>query len=573
MSLFSSINDFYKGNLSTIRNQKILSKQWAKSAAKLSITTFISSYILNKGYTLYQYRKINTSPFQPKIVIIGAGMSGICAAIRIKQELNYHNFVIIERDDEIGGTWLRNNYPGCSCDIPGINYSFSFANPRSWTPAYYPTQAETLKYNQDLCKKYELYKYIQFNTLVTGMTWNQHEKIWNISLQKINNTLENIDANIVISAVGILSNKKIPKFKNMNKFKGHSFHSSEYDNNFDVNGKNVGVIGSGPTAVQVIPSLGKMSCNKLIVFQRSIGHLSPKTEDTKTTRKIWYLIFIIFPILQKFMRFFYYFFLWDLGGFYPCIKRGSKKAIQLEQLLQQHREEEFKDRPDLLKKTVPPCRVFGKRILLHNTLFETYKQENCEIVTDKIDEFTENGIKVKSVDGTECVKELDCVVYCTGFRAQEFLSSIKDGVIGKNGRNLQSDVWDTDNCFAYLGVTVTGYPNLFMLYGPGTNLGHNSVIFMIECACQYTIECVRKMINNCWNEVDVKKDVMDKYVEKLDKENQKNAWFDPNITNWYSNNKGRGSTNWAWSTTYYWWLTKSVNWKEYNVTSISSKSM
>ena len=165
--------------------------------------------------------------------------------------------------------------------------------------------------------------------------------------------------------------------------------------------------------------------------------------------------------------------------------------------------------------------------------------------------------------------ELDCTVFCTGFRSQEFLCSIKDGVYGKNGNNLQKDVWDGDNCFAYLGITVSGFPNLFMLYGPGTNLLSNSVLFMIECACDYTLNCIEQMMKNWINEVDVRQDVMDKFVQELDKENNKNAWQDPSITNWYKNDKGRGSTNWAWSCYYYWWLTSKCNLNDYNTRSVA----
>ena len=198
-----------------------------------------------------------------------------------------------------------------------------------------------------------------------------------------------------------------------------------------------------------------------------------------------------------------------------------------------------------------------------------FRQDNCEVVTSDIAEFKENGIMTKD----ETLTELDAVIFCTGFRSQEFLCSLPEGVIGKNGKNLQRDVWDRDNCFAYLGVTVTDFPNLFMLYGPGTNLGHNSVLFMIECAVEYTMESIELMMKNWWSEMDVKKDVMDDFVKRLDAENAKNAWSDCGVTNWYKNEKGRGSTNWAWSCNYYWWLTKRVNDDDYNVKSLSKADM
>ena len=192
------------------------------------------------------------------------------------------------------------------------------------------------------------------------------------------------------------------------------------------------------------------------------------------------------------------------------------------------------------------------------------RKVNCEVVTSDIDKFVENGIVGK--DGK--LTELDAVIFCTGFRTQEFLCSLPEGVIGKKGKHLQKDVWDNDNCFAYLGVTVTDFPNLFMLYGPGTNLGHNSVLFMIECAVEYTMQSIELMMKNWWSEMDVKQDVMDKFVKRLDAENEKNAWQATGVNNWYKNAKGRGSTNWAWNCNYYWWLTRKVNAADYNVKSL-----
>ena len=254
---------------------------------------------------------------------------------------------------------------------------------------------------------------------------------------------------------------------------------------------------------------------------------------------------------------------------YPAIKIRSKRAEDMEAAAEQYRKAILAADEYLMEVTKPKNHIFGKRLLLSNELYQTFLKSNVDVISGDIDRFTENGIIIKTeTEEKETATELDCVVFCTGFRSQEFLCSIKDGVYGKNGKNLQNDVWDKDNCFAYLGITVSDFPNLFMLYGPGTNLGHNSVIFMIECACDYTIKCIELMIKNWLNEVDIKKDIMMKYVEELDKENNKNAWQDPNITNWYKNEKGRGSTNWAFSCYYYWWLTRKVNLNRYNIKSI-----
>ena len=367
---------------------------------------------------------------------------------------------------------------------------------------------------------------------------------------------QTITANIVISAVGILSNKKIPKFKNMDAFKGEIFHSSEWNHKYSMTGKKIGVIGSGPTAVQVIPGVMKKNIAKLYVFQRSINHTLPKDTLSSNWRYFWAMLFKL-PFVQTLKRAQVFVFMDTF--LYAAVKTGSFFAKYIENESAKYRKLVFGDNDLLMTQTQPTNEPLGKRLLFSNELYQSYKQENCELVTSGIDQFTENGIVCK--DGK--LTELDCVVLCTGFRSQEFLCSLKAGVIGKDGKCLQKDVWNVNDCFAYLGITVSDFPNLFLLYGPGTNLGHNSVLFMIECAADYTVECIEGMMKNGWNEIDVREDVMNEFVRRLDEENKKNSWMDPKCSNWYSNDKGRGSTNWAWSCFYYWWLTKSVKFDQY----------
>ena len=229
-----------------------------------------------------------------------------------------------------------------------------------------------------------------------------------------------------------------------------------------------------------------------------------------------------------------------------------------------------------MKLCTPKGRLAVKRVLISNTLFSDIQRENVSLIGDGIKEFTENGILIKTEndehknDGDAMTEiKLDAIVYCTGFRTQEFLCSIQDGVYGKDNKHLQKDVWNTNNCFAYKGVHVTGFPNLFMLYGPGTNLVHASVIFMIEQATNYTIKCIKKMMLNGWNEIDVKESVMREFVDKLDEGNKDNAWQFDSQSNWYKNDKGRGSTNWAWSCNYYWWIMRDIDWNAYHTASIN----
>ena len=181
-------------------------------------------------------------------------------------ELNYTNFVIIEKESEFGGTWNVNTYPGCACDVPGIEYSFSFEKVRQWTPNYFPSQTETFQYLKSLATKYGLYDHIRFNTTVSGMKYDETQKIWRINVKTMDKKTESMTGNIVISGVGILNDKKILNFKNMDKFKGETWHSSEWNHSYDLKGKTIGIIGTGPTSIQVVQSLAKLPL-KLYVFQ------------------------------------------------------------------------------------------------------------------------------------------------------------------------------------------------------------------------------------------------------------------------------------------------------------------
>lgn len=371
---FSVISSWLNQNTSTIRNNKRFSSQWNKAAGQISLALVVTGIALNTGYSMYQSQKIKTSPFKPRIVIIGAGMSGICAAIRLKTRLNYDNFVIYERESDIGGTWNINTYPGCACDVPGLQYSFSFDRPSSWTPWYYPPREETLKYQKSLCSKYGLYAHCKFNRSVTGMKYNENRKEWTISIVNVvTKERETVTANIVISGVGILNNKKIPKFRGLDTFKGNTFHSSEWDHSYDFKDKKVGVIGTGPTAVQVIPAVGQMPVEKLFVFQRSIGLLLPKEQASERDRKRWTAILKALPGLNTLLRGYFLSVFSDILA-YSAVKTDGRTVPMFMKMGEEYREKEFGDEhAELMAATEPNGQVYAKRILLTNDLWPTYK--------------------------------------------------------------------------------------------------------------------------------------------------------------------------------------------------------
>ena len=297
--------------------------------------------LIIKSYGRYRSRN---APFKPRIVIIGAGFSGICAAIKLKTELNYDNFIIIEKTSEFGGTWNINTYPGCASDVPGIEYAFTFENIKSWTPNYFPSQPETLEYLKSLARKYGLYEHIKFNTTVTGMQYDEAQKIWNIDVNYSSNTkeiTESIKGNIVISGVGILSVKKIPNFKNMDKFRGETWHSFEWNHSYDLNGKSVGIIGTGASAMQIIPKLAKMPL-KLYVYQRSLSHVLPWPRATQLSKNIW-TIFNYIPYIQSIRRAMSFQFRDNV--FYFAMKKGNESLVKrLDYMCRKFRKEQLKVR-------------------------------------------------------------------------------------------------------------------------------------------------------------------------------------------------------------------------------------
>ena len=249
-------------------------------------------------------------------------------------------------------------------------------------------------------------------------------------------------------------------------FQGRAFHSCEWDHSYDLKDKTVAVIGTGPTAVQVVPSLAQSPCKKLYVMQRSMSHLGDKPQANMTSRSRWVAVYSVLPFVQRLQRLFGFLFCESM--LYPALKPGFVSSLVTAMAIkdaEKFREAELGDDETLMRITKPRC-LFGKRILLSSELWRTYRMSKVRVVSGTIDRITANGVVFQ--DDVEEIDDVDCIVYCTGFRTQEFLSTVEEDVVGRNGQWLQRDLWRGNDCSAYLGVTVHGFPNLFMLYGPGT---------------------------------------------------------------------------------------------------------
>jgi 4-hydroxyacetophenone monooxygenase len=491
-----------------------------------------------------------------KVLVIGAGMSGILAGIRLSQA--GVPFEIIDKNPDVGGTWFENTYPGCRVDNSNHMYSYSFEPNHAW-PQFFSPQPELLKYFRGVVAKYGLSKHIRFETLVETCVWDDAKDVWRVTLKGPNGRSEVVEASAVVSAVGQLNRPRYPDIEGRETFKGPSFHSAEWRHDVELAGKRVAVIGTGASAFQFVPEIAP-KVGRLTVFMRNPPWAFPVAhyhEDVPEGFK-WLLEHV--PYYDKWYRFFLF---WTTTeGFLPMVKSdpawNDAKAVSevnagLREMIAQYLAAQVADRPDLVDKVVPTYPIGGKRAVLDNGVWlGALKRENVDLVTDKIVRITETG--VVTADGTE--HEVDVLIYGTGFQASNFLSFYK--VVGKGGRELH-DVWAGD-ARAYLGITAPGFPNFFMIYGPNTNIVVNgSIIFFSECAVRYIVGCLRLLAETGAAAMEVKKEVHDAFNVKVDEANQGWAWGSPHVSSWYKNAFGRVSQNWPFGLIDYWRATLAPN--------------
>jgi len=491
------------------------------------------------------------------VVVVGAGMSGILSAIRLKQA--GIAFDVIEKNADVGGTWFENTYPGCRVDNPNHMYSFSFEPNHDW-PYHYSTQDVLLAYFRRTADKYDLRKNIRFETQVTEARFDEKTSKWHVKVKDKSGKEEIIVADAVISAVGQLNQPRIPDIKGVETFKGPAFHSAQWRHDIDLKGKNVGVIGTGASAFQFVPEIAP-DVRELKVFQRTPPWLGPTPDyhDKVGEGKKWLLEHV--PFYGKWYRFWLFWMLTD--GIYEFVKtdptwNGPQNAVSpnnalLREMLSAAIKPQTDDAPWLFDKIIPDYPFGGKRSLRDNGVWvSALKRPNVELVTDPIAEIDAKGVKTK--DGRHI--DLDVLIYGTGFHASNFLRTFK--VIGRGGVELH-ERWNGD-ARAYLGMTVPGFPNFFMIYGPNTNIVVNgSIIFFSECSVRYIMGCLRLLAETGNATLEPREEVHDRFNEKVDEANKMMAWGAPQVTSWYKNAKGRVSQNWPFPLVEYWSATLKPN--------------
>jgi cation diffusion facilitator CzcD-associated flavoprotein CzcO len=456
------------------------------------------------------------------IVIVGAGFSGLGMGIRLKQA-GIHDFVILERYGEIGGTWRDNHYPGAGCDVQSHLYSFSFEpNPR-WSRTFAP-QAEILEYLRHCTEKYGLRRHIRFHTAVTHARFDDRTRTWDVTTADG----QNLRAGVLITGCGFLNRERLPAIPGLASFKGKMFHSSRWDRSYALRGKKVAVIGTGASAIQIVPSIAP-EVEQLHVFQRTPPWILPKPDAPIPARTR--ALYARFPLAQKLARQAIY---WQR----EMVALGmvaEPRIMKLGEALARLYLARSVASPELRRKLSPGYTMGCKRILPTNDWYRALQRDNVELVTEPIGELRAGGIVTR--DGREYAA--DAVVLATGFEASEHAAPF--AVRGAGGRDLAEE-W-RDGAEAYLGTTVSGFPNLFLLVGPNTGLGHSSMIFMIESQVAYVLDAIRTMRRKALVSVEVRADTQARYNREIRRRLEGTVWS-TGCMSWYLTSTGKNTTLW-----------------------------
>lgn len=459
-----------------------------------------------------------------QIIIIGAGISGIGMAIQLLQN-NFKDFLIIEKSNEIGGTWSENTYPGCACDVPSHLYQYSFAPKNDWSKTF-AGQAEIKLYIESVANEYNLEQYIKRNTTVENCIYNEQQKAWLVDCGN-----EKYEANFIIGCTGYLHHPIIPNNIGLENFKGKWFHSSQWQHDIDLINKKVAVIGTGASAIQFIPQI-QSKVKTLSVFQRTTQWILPKWNSDTTA---WQQQLLDQPLISKTWRnlLFYGFETFGLGFRYT-------KAMQiLQQISEQHLKQTVKDK-ELRKKLSPNYTLGCKRVLMSNDYYTALTKDNVEVFAEGVSNITEK--QIYGCDGT--IVDADIIILGTGFHVTDSPSAEK--IFNTQHQSL-SDKWN-GSPQAYKGTTVHSFPNMFMILGPNLGIGHNSAFIVIEAQIKYIISTLNTMRDKNYKRFDVKESVQTQYNNNIQQHLKNTVWNTGGCSSYYIDKNGKNSVGFPWST-------------------------
>ena len=474
-----------------------------------------------------------------KVVIVGTGFSGLGQAIQL-EKAGIRDYVILEKATEVGGTWRDNSYPGCACDVQSHMYSFSYEQNPDWSRSFSP-QPEIFEYLKGVADKYRLREKIRFGVELTGAHWDERERRWTATTKDGREFV----AQFLVSGVGGLHIPQVPELPGIAKFKGQTWHSAQWNHEYDLRGKKVAVVGTGASAVQFVPKIAP-DVAELTLFQRTPPWIMPKPDHAMPS---WaQTLFKRVPGTQRLYRNALYWLLEARAiGFngHPAIMKAG------ELIAKRNIAKGIKD--SALRKKVTPDYTMGcKRVLISNDYYPALSRLNVEVNTSGIKEVKAHSI----VDSAGVEHEVDAIVYGTGFKVTDALEYLD--ITGVDGRDLAKE-WAAEGMRTHKGIAVSGFPNLFFLLGPNTALGHNSVVFMIESQSRYVVDAIKLAGSRDAAALDVRPGVQDKFQQDIQDKLVKGVWTQGGCKSWYLDAKGVNRTIWPGFTWRYWLETRKVD--------------
>lgn len=522
-------------------------------------TEYAEMVAQDMGFTAAVTRVAGPNTFA--VIVIGAGVSGLLAAIKLREAGIAH--VVLEKNYDVGGGWLENIYPGAGVDTPSYLYSYSFAS-RDWS-THFSKRDEVEQYLSDVADDHDLRRVIRFGEEVTSTDYDPEKARWTVRTA----SGEELTANAVISSTGVLNRPKIPPIPGLDTFTGEMFHTARWPEGLELHGKRVAVVGAGASAMQVVPAIAGTAA-QVTIFQRSPQWVAPNGAYFAEVSRSVHVLMDRVPFYRRWYR---TRLAWnfndrvhaslqvDPGWQHPKQSVNATNDSH-RRAFTRYLESELAGRPDLVAKALPDYPPFGKRMLLDNGWFRALRRDDVELVTEGVAAITPTGLRgTGGTGGTEV--EVDVIILATGFHTHRYLYPMQ--ITGRSGRTL-AEVWGPEDAHAHLGITVPDFPNLFITSGPGTALGHGgSFITIAECQVRYIVDLLVTMVERDLRAIEVRPEIEDTYRQRHDEAHRRMLWTHPGMTNWYRNAAGRVVSTMPWRIVDYWRMTRAADLDDYRL--------
>lgn len=485
-----------------------------------------------------------------RVGIIGAGLGGLCAAMRLEQA--GIPYTVFDKNPDVGGTWFENTYPDLRVDVPNHFYSYSFRPNPDWSH-FYARQHELFDYIASCAKEHDVLPHVRFGTTVRSARFDEARGTWLVGIRDGAGESE-VEVDALVSAVGMLNRPAVPDLEGLDTFAGPWFHSSRWDHDVDLRDKKVVVIGTGASAMQFVPAVAPDAAH-VTIFQRSRHWVTPNPDYHRpvTDSEKW-----LFRHVPHYLAWYRVLQFWNSADrMYPAFRVDpewpdqdtaiSRQNDKLRRVMTAHAERELATRPELVAEVLPDYPALGKRMLQDNGWFRTLLRDDVDLVNERVASVEPHAVLTAS--GARY--EADVLVLGTGFHPNKYLWPME--ITGRD--RVLHEEWG-DDPRALLGITMPGFPNLFCLYGPNTNPVVGSVVFVLECQVNYVVKAIGAMLEHGWSTMECKGDVHDAYNQRVDAEHEQLVWRHPRVHSYYNNDAGRVTTNMPWKLIDYWRMTR-----------------